>query len=1313
MKQFPEPGVATLRETIWTRLRKMLRRFSRLAGACLLLLVIATVVLKMTVAIGGLSRKIENSISERVHLAVRLQNCDLGLLESSSIQGVEVFESGSGTDSKPWLHLGLVNANITLLSYLCGNDTPKELVVSNSTIILRFDEKGELLTKLPRLETKDEKPLPKVKFTSTEFHLEQQGKPPLIVKNLQGEIYEDEKKVIHLKGNTIDPAWGAWKVQARLLPGETGSDIVLETKEVSLSKETMVGLPFVPALVWDQVKLSGKAAAVIRVVLQERGQGVKYRLDLDAHSAQVRIEPLFFDAVNTRGKVVIEDSLVEIQQAEGQAAGGIIQLDRAALDFRDQLFRMDYALRVNGIQIENLPHQWGLKEKEGKSFLEGILAGWAKLQVFQDKLGAIVTGGTGKGLINKARFLGFPAKPITVELKPEGDRFKIQPGVGPAGLLPPPQNIHSRKTIPTHQDRSWFEGTLEMDYVHAHEVVEKLGLRLPAKLEGSLGFNLRFTAPLEGITHKGEQTAQGKLVLREATFADLDFPEFTASFSLENQEIVLQEARAKVRGPAHNGKREIGDLVFAGRWNMEEQGQARFRLQAAGLPLALFSPFLPENARPSQGAISAGADFKFVVASMNKPETWIGVLGFRIDQLHWHQIYFPTLGGNAALEAGRMEITALDGPCQIGRVSGSGQVQLVKGMPFHVQLKAAGLDLAALQSLMEKDAIPFPIEGGGQATLNIHGQADPPKYQMEGDLDLPLAKLGQVRLENSLIHWRWDEGKLALENGRGKIFNGKWEGAATLPLADDKDGKIELRLKDLEANSLMKSFLDKALPVTGKLGGTFAFSLSKRNQQKERDFNLLADLDSSGYEIWGIPFGRTKLAFDWKAKTLTGKLETRMADGQGRLDLFVPPLGGAGKIKAKGNFRLENAQLKHALQAAETGEPFKSLNAVCHIDLPFEIDLDTLIFSGSGKISFWNLRHGTHIFGDQFHGNLALGRDSIEIRDILGNLADGQLRSFLHLNFDNFDKSYFRASLQKADISKLTAPWLAAWKPAGRTDVRLQGKIGREYSATGEAVTFNSRLQGFDIGDWRFPIDLMVAPARGVGTFQMRDITGLVAQGKVTGTTTYKWGVGNSLAGDFRFFGVELRPLLVQLGDSSPKASGTLHGKVHFTGIDVNSLVDLAGNIEAGLVQSRAQGIPVIRDLAPLLPVATLASSFDKGELKARLDRGIVRVQRLALSNSLVMLLVEGKMTLQGKLDLEATARTGNIASVQENLRASGMKFQAVGAIPLEIITQVTNLLATGLFHFRITGTWRNPVIRSVSLTILTEEATRFFLGRP
>src|SRR5207302_8080788 len=97
-----------------------------------------------------------------------------------------------------------------------------------------------------------------------------------------------------------------------------------------------------------------------------------------------------------------------------------------------------------------------------------------------------------------------------------------------------------------------------------------------------------------------------------------------------------------------------------------------------------------------------------------------------------------------------------------------------------------------------------------------------------------------------------------------------------------------------------------------------------------------------------------------------------------------------------------------------------------------------------------------------------------------------------------------------------------------------------------------------------------------------------------------------------RFYGVELRTLLRQLSDSSQLGSGQMTGRIDLTGNDVRSVDDLTGTMEATLQQTQAMALPVLQQLTPfLMPGQSNGGTFRSGDLRARLARGVVRVERL------------------------------------------------------------------------------------------------------
>jgi hypothetical protein len=124
------------------------------------------------------------------------------------------------------------------------------------------------------------------------------------------------------------------------------------------------------------------------------------------------------------------------------------------------------------------------------------------------------------------------------------------------------------------------------------------------------------------------------------------------------------------------------------------------------------------------------------------------------------------------------------------------------------------------------------------------------------------------------------------------------------------------------------------------------------------------------------------------------------------------------------------------------------------------------------------------------------------------------------------------------------------------------------------------------------------------------------------------------------------------------------------------------------------------------------SETFQSGQLEARLARGVVRIQRLNLEGGLVQMVIEGTVTLGGRLNLDVNARTGNITLLPPALRLLGLRIPVAGPIPLSVLTEASFVLARSVIHLRVTGSVRNPVVQVEPIALLTEEAVRYFLLR-
>src|SRR5207244_2060287 len=110
--------------------------------------------------------------------------------------------------------------------------------------------------------------------------------------------------------------------------------------------------------------------------------------------------------------------------------------------------------------------------------------------------------------------------------------------------------------------------------------------------------------------------------------------------------------------------------------------------------------------------------------------------------------------------------------------------------------------------------------------------------------------------------------------------------------------------------------------------------------------------------------------------------------------------------------------------------------------------------------------------------------------------------------------------------------------------------------------------------------------------------------------------------------------------------------------------------------------------------------------------KGVFRVDRLVLSNPAAHLFAEGTITRTGRVDLSVVATTGQIGPNVRVLRLLGLGLTAVGPVPIAVIQQVSDAVSNRTVRLTITGTGSKPIVRVNTAALLSEAATRFFLGQ-
>src|SRR5205823_1317699 len=138
-----------------------------------------------------------------------------------------------------------------------------------------------------------------------------------------------------------------------------------------------------------------------------------------------------------------------------------------------------------------------------------------------------------------------------------------------------------------------------------------------------------------------------------------------------------------------------------------------------------------------------------------------------------------------------------------------------------------------------------------------------------------------------------------------------------------------------------------------------------------------------------------------------------------------------------------------------------------------------------------------------------------------------------------------------------------------------------------------------EVGEWRLPITLSYTPSQGTGQLDFSDNSAQIAQGRVQGRATLRWGSGLRLDGSLKFYDVDLPTLLRSTGDASRYAAGRMSGRLDFNGENIHSADDLNATLDASFAQAQPMQLPVLDVVARYVVPGQSTMTFQKGDIQA------------------------------------------------------------------------------------------------------------------
>jgi hypothetical protein len=1289
----------------------MTKRVVRVSLIVLVLIVMAGFVVGQLLRSRYVADKVTAALEKQYGGAVKVSGVAIGLT-GSSLSGLELFEQDQG-HGDPWLSVKNIETDLSVFGVLRGHMAPSTVHLVGANVLLRFDREGRLLTSLPpqlfraRQTAGMSNSIPEIELDRSQITLRKDGATDLVLSDVRAKLGRDNDQVV-VSGTAENPSWGKWGIAGQLRKDGALLSAQLRSEGAPVVTEAMLAqIPFVPNSAWREVEIvKATASAVVNVSYDLRNHQLHYGADVEVAEGTVRLPAASLDVDDVRAKVTVQDQRIDLRDVQGKAFGGTVRGD-ASIDLapphgggKEQTEKRGPALEMvvdvrrieaKGLDVGRFPASWEFPKE-----ITGKLQGTASLKV-------IVTPGTFAfpGVAGVTAMLGsanvdFPlsagalllAEPVETKLQTEGAgsgeiteaRIAGQPAAEPIGLKlhPVPGGFRFSKGSP--RARAAFaaaEGVGQGgDTVFGQSFVNAL-----------VPFFARVQPKNNSNESKPPAQKKGPAYLDvHLKMADADLGKFEHDVNIKLPFALAGKLSFDVKASIPIG--DTGDLK-----KYKAQGSAQLKQFVFGDLLRLDS--LETEVALADGMLRVPF-LKGRVASDHAPVAPSPV---------------PFGGERPTGDAGG------------GRIEGSGSFQIAPLGDLRVSVSLQNILLSQIARIGK---IAEPVEGDVSGTLNALISGKNPEerttWQASAKLTSKRAAAFGWNLLDASVDLSLDRGQLVLNAFDGKLDKGSVRAAGQLQIVAPYRFGVKINLQDADLAPIAHLAPQLGIPVS--VTGSVQAAANLKGSIEPLHVEGEANLKAPQLRVQNIVAEELRATIDFQKNVIRYRLDGKALGGTFDVEGQVPPPAnsappGGSARGGKGRVKVSAVRIGPLLRALSTlprgarlsmGETARDFDGQLYLDFEYSHDTKDGGPVGDGRVRLANLRYRGNPLAGDIAGNVKLSGSELRLQNIPSELGQGVLRAQIALNFKKWEQGWFVVNLDGVQASALLAPWLDD-KVKGPMQARIRGRMGSEWAGSADIEMTQGQIMGLTVSAWRLPLRFRYAPAEGRGEFESADIRAQVGTGQLTGKVDLNWQDTMRISGNLILTRADMGTLLRQTAGAAGLGGGLLSARFDFAGHEMRSLDDLTGTLQGSFEQAQAFNVPVLKEISPFIGIGP-GTTFQKGSLQARLGRGSLTIQALSLDAVNYQVFIQGTVSLQGRLDLDATANTGNLGIGTPRLRLLGVRLPIAGPVPLVIAQEAASLLANRVIHARVTGALPNPTVRILPLATLTQEAARFFLSR-
>lgn len=697
------------------------------------------------------------------------------------------------------------------------------------------------------------------------------------------------------------------------------------------------------------------------------------------------------------------------------------------------------------------------------------------------------------------------------------------------------------------------------------------------------------------------------------------------------------------------------------------------------------------------------------------PATWSGEIDISLAALRVFGWSANKAFIRGRLADGQAELTRLAFDFDGTRLRGTASLKLAEPYNFQSSISLMNLRLADFNKLPKEIRPPLKLAGDVDVSVDAKGTLEPLEVAGKGSVKADGIEADGARLEHLAIDFSAEQQRIELTRFDAELYDGHIDGTAAIVLQGDDKGKVDFAWQDIDLGQLATDVAHLPVHLRGKVNGKLNIGIPRAKLADVAAWTLKASFETSPLVAESARIGQFSGRVNYEDRLLDYNVHGDLLRGTiklaGKWQSQPPPNGAA---ENEGLLEIAGARLDALAPLFRSRGAFDSVTGQINVELRYQHAAETGLPSGTGDLAIDDLRLGGIALLDEVRGRLRVAGDRLEIVNLQGVYAGGALTASAVVFFNPARRGSFRADIDGAEIAEAIAPWPPiASKLRGTVDAQLRGFLGggRPVQVHGAIAVRRGSASGLEFTGVRLPLVGSIDPASGRGVFQIHGATGQMATGRVVGDFDLTLASGLDLKGRGKFTRLDLRTLLRQSATASRFANGKVNGVYTLAGRNVRTVNDLTGTLKADLLDTQAMSLPVLQQTLPYLTGGVSGSTtFDQGTLRAHLARGVIRVDRFSLVSGSVQVYANGTVSLAGRLDLNVTAKTGQLNSGLGAVSLLASRIALVAAPPVGLLMEATQFLSNQVINLEVTGTLRSPTIRIRPLQLLGQEAAQFFL---